>query len=413
MAKHYPHGRLKALLKIFIIILFICVVTCLIIYIKRTQKQSAIYIKELVNKVDGRTISIDDSTPNKVEIPDDITINMSVIGDIMCHNTQYVDAYSNGIYDFSYVFSDIQDKLQSADIAVGNLETTFAGAQRGYSSYPTFNTPETLATDLKEAGIDVLSTANNHSLDKGYSGLESTINYLDAAGIVHTGTYTSQETQGQTTMVEVNGVKMAFLSFTYGTNGIPVPSGKEYCINLINKDFIIERLNAAKSQNPDIICVFMHWGEEYQKTPNAEQNELADLLFQNGANIILGSHPHVLQKMEKRTIFLEDGTSKEGFIIYSLGNFVSGQVKENTRNSIILNLTITKKGTGEITIDSAKYTPIYTYKGATGTTNRYKVLDIKKALDAYDIGNGYINSSEYTLLKNEYDKIVNTVGAEF
>ena len=321
----------------------------------------------------------------------------------MCHNTQYNDAFENGEFDFNYVFDDIRDELFSADFTVGNLETTFAGSKRGYSSYPQFNTPETLADAIKNAGIDLVSTANNHSLDTGYSGIESTIDFLDQTEIMHTGTYKSQEAQNQTIIAEIKGLKVAFLSFTYGTNGIPIPVGKEYCINIIDDNFIIDRLDLAKKENPDIICVFMHWGEEYQNSPNNEQIRLANLLFENGANIILGSHPHVLQKMEN---------TDSGFVIYSLGNFVSGQVKENTRNSIILNLTITKKGTGEVLVDSVKYTPIYTYK-SEASTKKYKVLNIKKALDNYENGNGYISDDNYNLLKKEYNKILSTVGEEW
>jgi len=155
----------------------------------------------------------------------------------------------------------------------------------------------------------------------------------------------------------------------------------------------------------------MHWGEEYQNLPNSEQLDLAQFLFENGVNIVLGSHPHVLQRMEK--VQVNNGKKEsEGFVIYSLGNFVSGQVKENTRNSIVLNLTVTKKGTGEITIDNAKYMPIYTYK-SSDSKRRYKVLDIKKAIESYNSGNRYINQGEYDLLSNEYNKIINTVGAEF
>ncbi len=319
--RYYPHGKLKAFLKVIIILLVIIIINCFRIIIVNFKSNSNI------KSIDGKSIQID-SVTREVEIPDDITINLAVIGDIMCHNTQYMDAYKDGIYDFSYVFDDIREELKKADISVGNLETTFAGKDRGYSSYPSFNTPESLAWAIKDAGIDLLSTANNHSLDTGYTGLESTINYLDEAEILHTGTYKSQETQNQTTIVEVKGVKIAFLSFTYGTNGIPIPEGREYCINLINDDFIINRLNLAKEQNPDIICVFMHWGEEYETTPNSEQQRLAKLLFENGTNIILGSHPHVLQKMEK-VDFEYDGKLSEGFVIYSLGNFVSGQNKDN------------------------------------------------------------------------------------
>src|SRR5699024_8248046 len=118
---------------------------------------------------------------------------------------------------------------------------------------------------------------------------------------------------------DVNGIKIAFLAYTYGTNGIPVPKDKPYCINLIDKELILKHLELAKEQNPDLICVNMHWGLEYKTKQNSEQEELADFLFTNGVDIILGSHPHVLQPMEKNTITLEDGTTKDCFVIYSLG----------------------------------------------------------------------------------------------
>lgn len=415
MAKKVKKSQ-KRIFKLIKLIIILVIIIYAIVFISTKLNKSMNKSK----KVDGKTVEID-SLSQEAELPKDISINLAVIGDIMCHNTQYQDAYENGVYDFSYVFDDIRDELQAADFTVGNLETTFAGSEKGYSSYPEFNTPESLAVALKEAGIDLVSTANNHSLDTRYFGIESTIDFLDEVGIMHTGTYKSEEEQLKTTIAEINGLKVAFLSFTYGTNGIPVPSGKEYCINLIDDDFIVERLTAAKAENPDIICVFMHWGEEYETVPNARQKQLAKLLFDNGANIILGSHPHVLQKMEKVSIANGElneeneqeleSSSKEGFVIYSLGNFVSGQVKENTRDSIILNLTITKKGSGEVVIDSAKYTPIYTYKGNTNL-KRYKVLDIKRALDAFDNGNKYITDDDYNVLTKEYNKIINTVGPE-
>ena len=346
----------------------------------------------------------------------DTTINMSVIGDIMCHNSQYEDAYDSktDTYDFSYVFEDVKEHISSADIAIGNLETTFAGKERGYSNYPTFNTPEALAMDLKEIGIDVLSTANNHSLDKGYTGLVSTLNFLDEAGISHMGTYDSYEAKNEVLVKEVNGIKIAFLSFTYGTNGIPVPSGKEYCINLIDKDLILKQIEYAKSKNVDIISVNMHWGVEYRTTPNDEQKELADFLFENGVDLILGSHPHVIETMEKRTITLADGSTKDGFVIYSLGNFISGQVKENTKNTIILDLQITKHAEGNITIDSAKYTPLYMYKSSKGSTKKYKLLDIEKTISNYENGADMsIGSSTYNTLNTELQKIYKTIGSEF
>ena len=341
---------------------------------------------------------------------EDITINMSVIGDIMCHNSQYIDAFSGSTYDFSYVFSDIKHYIDNADIAIGNLETTFAGAARGYSNYPTFNTPEQLAQNLKDFGIDVVSTANNHCMDTGYKGLVSTLDYLDSAGISHTGTSRTQEEQNTVLIKDINGIKIAFLSFTYGTNGIPVSSERAYSVNLISDELILNQLQLAKAQNPDLICVSMHWGIEYQNTQNKEQERLADLLFQNGTDIILGSHPHVLQPMEKRTITLEDGSTKDGFVIYSLGNFMSGQTKERTRNSIILNIELTKNGeTDKISIGNISYVPIYMYKNTSKTTQKYLVLDIENAIKQYDSGNHIINSSTYSTLKTELSRIKNTM----
>lgn len=360
------------------------------------------------------------NTQNETEeevVPEDITINMSVIGDIMCHNTNYEDAYNSDTdsYDFSYVFQDISKYFEGDDITIGNLETTLAGKEIGYSSYPTFNTPEILATNLKDLGVDVLATANNHSLDKGYVGIENTIAELDKVGIAHTGTYTSQESSEQYLVKDVNGINIAFLDYTYGTNGIAIPSGREYCINLIDKDKIKSDLDNLKAmENVDIICVMIHWGTEYRLTPTDEQEELANFMFENGADIILGGHSHCLEPMEKRTITLEDGTTKDGFIIYSLGNFMSGQNKAYTRQSVILQLQITKDGeTGKITIDKVDYVPIYMYnysspKGA----HNFKILDIESEISKYESGDTSIGSSLYSTLKTELGQIQEILGPE-
>ena len=348
------------------------------------------------------------------EVKEDTNIKMAVIGDIMCHNSQYKDAYDvqTNTYDFSYVFTDVQQYISSADIAIGNLETTFAGKERGYSNYPRFNTPEQLAKNLKDFGIDVVSTANNHCMDTNYSGLVSTLKYLDEAGIDHTGTNETAEKQNEILVKDVNGIKIAFLAFTYGTNGITIPSDKSFAVNLIDEDLILKQINLAKEQDPDLICVSMHWGIEYQLKQNSEQEKLKDLLFNNGVDIILGSHPHVLQPMEKQTIQLEDGRTKDCFVIYSLGNFMSGQTKENTRDSVILNIDITKNGeNGQVKLNKIEYIPIYMYKSSVTNIHKYKVLDIEKAIMNFENGQDKsIGQSTYTILKRELNKIRNTMG---
>ena len=394
----------------FLIILILLISITVFLYLKKDSQGSG-----ATNNNNSEQVSSGDVVEEE-PIPEDINITMSVVGDIMCHDSQYKDAYvsSTDSYDFSYVFSDIQKYLQVADIAVGNLETTFAGKERGYSNYPNFNTPEQLAYNLKTLGIDVLSTANNHSLDKGYNGIVSTLNFLDDAGIAHTGTYASEEEQNKILIQNVKGISMAFLSFTYGTNGIPVPSGKDYCVNLIDEDLMLEQINLAKEQNPDLICVFMHWGVEYQTTQNKEQDKLADFLFENGVDVILGGHPHVLQPMEKRQITLEDGTTKDGFIVYSLGNFISGQNKLPRQSSAILNLGITKDGeTGKISIDEVTYEPIYMYRGPAGKLQRYKVIDIETAIQNYENGTDTsLGQTTYNTLKEALTDIKKILGDE-
>ena len=328
----------------------------------------------------------------------------------MCHNTQYFDAYnsSTGEYDFSYVFEDVSYYIRNSNIAIANLETTFAGEEIGYSNYPRFNTPDALAYDLKELGIDVVSTAGNHSLDYGFNGLSRTIDVLNSADISHLGTYKTAEDQEKILFKYVKGIKIAFINYSYGTNGIPVPEGKDFCINLIDEESIKEDIEKAKSQNADIIIACMHWGTEYNTSPNDTQKDLADFLFKNGVNIILGGHPHVLQNMEKRTVTLEDGTTQDGFIVYSLGNFICDQNAKNTRSSIILDLTITKHTDNSVTIDNIDYIPTYMYKNNSSSGKKMKLLDINKTISLYEQGiDTSIGQSMYTFLKNELTNISN------
>lgn len=401
--------------KIVITFLIIAMISFIILFIYGQRKIGNNSNNTEKNNIEQNlNISQDDEQDINKEIKEDTNIKMAVIGDIMCHNSQYKDAYDQktNTYDFSYVFEDIKEYISSADIAIGNLETTFAGKERGYSNYPRFNTPEQLATNLKDFGIDVVSTANNHCMDTNYTGLVSTLKYLDEAGISHTGTNETEEQQNQILVKDVNGVKIAFLSFTYGTNGITIPVDKSFAVNLIDEDLILRQIKLAKEQNPDLICVSMHWGIEYQLKQNQEQEKLKDLLFNNGVDIILGSHPHVLQPMKNETITLDDGSTKDCFVIYSLGNFMSGQTKENTRSSVILNIDITKsEETGKTKLNKVEYIPIYMYKSPTARVHKYKILDIEKTLSNFESGiDKTIEQTTYTNLKNELNKIRKTVG---
>lgn len=393
-------------MKKFILVIIVAIV--IIFGIVEVQK-----IVKKENKT-GQKSDNTSSVQEKVE-PDKI-INLTVMGDVICHNTNFFDAYDakTDSYDFSYTFEDIKKYFENCDLAIGTLESNFAGKSVGYSNYPMFNAPEALATDLKELGLDVMATAHNHCLDKGYSGLVNTLAEIDKAGIEHMGTYASEEASKEYLIKDVNGIKMAFLNYTYGTNGIDIPKGKEYAINLIDKDKIKTDLENVKSKGVDVICVNMHWGQEYRLTPDEEQKELADFLFENGVDLILGSHTHCLEPMEKRTVKQKDGTTKDGFIIYSLGNFMSGQNAPHSRQSVILNIQLTKKGAdGKISIDKVEYTPIYMYNYYTSkSAHRFKILDIEAEIEKYEAGDTSIGSSMYNTLKKELQEVYDIVGDE-
>ena len=416
----FKQGSEYTIRRLIAILLIILIVFVLFKVLKTNTKNQSnsesnnnANISQIQNSVTDENTT---SWQSKVAQEEDITFTLATTGDIMCHNTNFLDAYNSSTksYDFSYYFTDIKQYLQEADITVGNLETTLSGAKRGYSGYPTFNTPEILAKNLKAAGFNVVSTANNHCMDKGYSGIESTINFLDEADLAHTGTFKSKKDQEKILIQNVKGVNIAFLSFTYGTNGIPVPKDKSYAVNLIDKSLIKSQIELAKKENPDLICASMHWGIEYQTKANKEQEKLADFLFENGVDIILGNHSHVPQQMEKREIKLADGTTKDGFVIYSLGNFMANQNKQYTNDSAILKLEITKhKGEGKITIDKATYTPTYMYKNPSKSSKKFKILDINTEIKKYESkASGAVSKSLYNTLVTERKNIKRIIGNE-
>ena len=343
-----------------------------------------------------------------------VNFNLVATGDILCHNTQYFDAYdsSTGTYDFNYVFDDVVKYIEPADIAISSLETSFAGSDIGYSNYPRFNSPDSLITAIKNIGVDVISTAGNHCLDYGFSGLSRTIDVLDSNGLSHLGTYKSQEEQSKILYKDIDGVKIAFLNYTYGTNGIPVPSGKDFCVNLIDKDLMSYQINLAKDENADVIIACMHWGTEYRTVQNSEQEELADFLFKSGVDIIIGNHPHVAEPMEKRSVTLEDGTVKDCFVIYALGNFTADQNYANTRSSVILNLDLTFED-DVLNINSATYTPIYIYENPNVRYHKFKLIDMEDAISKYESSKDTsIGQSLYNTLKFELNNITKIVGDE-
>lgn len=249
---------------------------------------------------------------------DTLRLSLLFVGDIMQHDSNIAAAYDTQSkkYNYASCFEYVAPILRSADLAIGNLELTLAGPP--YKGYPQFSAPDALAVELKRAGMDVLVTANNHSLDRRRKGLERTITVLDSLAIIHTGTFRDSLERSSTypLVVEKNGFKFSLLNYTYGTNGIAVT--KPNIVNLMDTVSIKADLEKARSQQTDAIIVFMHWGAEYQSLPNSEQKKLAALSLREGAKLVIGAHPHVLQPMVWQK-------NEDQLIAYSLGNFVSGQ----------------------------------------------------------------------------------------
>lgn len=360
-----------------------------------------------------------------------IVSTLAVCGDAMSHMPQTRDAYDSqaGAYDYKPMIRFAKPWIEQADYAVVNLETTFAGGP-DYSGFPAFNTPDALGDALKDAGFDLVSTANNHCLDRGYDGMVRTLDVLDNLGLAHVGTYRSAEeraAQNGVHVADVGGIKVAFLSYTYGTNGIPVSKSHPDTVNLLHTDYmsdaqvldtarIADDLAAAEALSPDLIAVIVHWGVEYQTTQNEHQEEIADFLFDHGADVILGSHPHVLQPMETRTLTDRDGTTHTGFVCWSLGNFISSQNDEYTDTTVVLNLELTKNpNTGATDVTKVGYVPLYMLDREQEVDGeRFTLLDAHRGIEEYASGDSsYISASTEKKLQKCVSDCHKILGAEY
>lgn len=302
-------------------------------------------------------------------------VSLLFAGDAMQHKSQLDGAKTKDGYDYSSYFKYVQAEIDSADIAVVNLETTLPG--KGYTGYPCFGSPDAYAYALKDAGFDVFLTANNHSLDKRKQGLERTIQMLDSMQVKHLGTYIDQEKRDlyNPMMIVKNGIRIAMLNYTYGTNGIEIQTPN--VINLIDKKQILEDIELSKKMNPDVIIANMHWGDEYKLKPNKEQKDLAEFLVKNGVRLVIGGHPHVVQPIDIRR---ENDTIKN-IIVYSLGNFVSGMKAVNTDGGMMVRIELSKNEKGEVTIDTCDYSLVWVHKPFEGGKQKFQLIPVNQFND--------------------------------
>jgi len=316
-----------------------------------------------------------------------VTAKLLFVGDLMCHAPQFQYAKVSGdSFDFNLTYQFIDEIISQADFAAANLETVTAGKEKKYSGYPLFNSPDDFVEALKNTGFDLMFTSNNHSLDRGEFGVKRTIEILNKNKLNYVGTNSSQRDKDSIRIFNINGIKIAFLSYSYSANGNYI--AKNYLLNLIDSSQIKNDLQKAKQFQNDLTIVYFHFGNEYQREPNKQQKSLVNFALNNGADIIIASHPHVIQPIE--IIPNQNSKLKKSFVAYSLGNFISNQRERFTDSGVILNLEISKMNNDSIFIKNYNFIPTYVYKGIY--QNKKSYLIIPETIDSAKIN--FLSKSE-------------------
>lgn len=288
-------------------------------------------------------------------------IELGMIGDILLHLPLY------NYKSFLPSFEPVREELESLDILVANQESIPAGVEFGLSGYPNFTSPSHIIGDLKEVGVDLISMANNHTLDQKEAGVLAAINHMKTNDMPYIGAYESFEDLQTDRIFQVDTIDFGFLNYTYGTNSHETPVGKDYLVNRISSERIVEEVRALK-RKVDIVVVSMHWGAEYELKPNDEQKQLATIIADAGGDIIFGHHPHVIQPYEVITT----NNGHQAHVFYSLGNFFSGQKMENTNVGGIAKLEILKKninGKQVLSIENPSFVSTAVVRGEPFTVN--------------------------------------------
>ena len=367
-------------MKLFKKILFIIfIIFCLISF--------SFYLKEFL--FSKQEVVKKEEKKEEKEKKKEYSLSLAMVGDALYHTGTYKDGYqSNGTYSFDYQLEQVKPIIEKFDLAYYNQESILGGKELGYSSYPTFNSPNEVGDAYVNAGFNLVSLANNHTLDKGTTGVMNSSAYWKTKDVVTAGSYSSQEDR-QIKIHTKNNIDYAFLSYTITTNGIKVPYGKDYLVDVYSYEKAKADIESVK--DADVILVAMHWGDEYTYEPNSKQVEIATELSNLGVDVVIGAHPHVVQPIDK---------INDTVVIYSLGNFISGQIGIERRVGLLASLKINKvveNNTETISISDIKGELLYTSR--TEAFTNYKVIPFRN-----------LNSStlyNYDSIKSKYEGIVN------
>jgi poly-gamma-glutamate synthesis protein (capsule biosynthesis protein) len=316
------------------------------------------------------------------------TITIAAVGDIMMWREQVAAARSAGSagYSFDGVLRNVAPVLRKCDLVIGNLETTLAGRRAAHQTrnprngFPRFSCPDELIPALRRAGFHVLTTANNHCMDHGVGGLKRTLDILDRYGIKHTGTSRSVREWNRRLVIPVKGIDVGILAYTYGTNGIRPPAAKRWAVNRIQAARILGDIRRLR-RRADLVVVSLHFGKEFRRRPDEKQIKLVNRLLRGGADIILGSHPHVVQPTIVTRVRRSDGRIRRCVAVFSLGNFVSRRMWRNpwTQRGLILKVSVEKRPGGGTIVMGVRSIPTSTRTRAANGQPAYSVVPLAGA----------------------------------
>lgn len=387
----------------------------------------AVFYYKSLTKPPISTDAIPDTQTSSAPLPDPVTITIGSTGDVLLHSP-ILTAHkkSDGSYDFSDIFAHAKTEFEKYDYMVANLEVTCAGSGRSYSGYPCFNSPDNIVTSLKNSGVDMLLTANNHCFDTSTSGFWRTQETIKAAGLEHIGTFT--EGVKPYLIKNINGIKIGMINYTYETtasngrkalNGITVSLEAENYVNSFSynnlESFYSElqtNITSMYADGAEAIMVYLHWGNEYQLSPSAQQKSIAARLCDMGVDVIVGGHPHVVQPIE---ILTSDISGKQTVCLYSMGNAVSNQLKANmnlktghTEDGMIFETSFTKNSDGSVHLSGINATPTWSNRFETSLGRRYMIIPL---INGEDFKSKYSHLGRANEMQSSFDRTMELINS--
>ena len=391
---------------IIIVSILLAIMIISIVIIQCRKYQDKIMLAQQAEELEKQTGEIftsmekemNEATTASGEIVRTSTTRIAAVGDILCQMDMVEDAYSNGAYDFSSMFSNITKFVQNSDLAIGTLETNFIDGK--YSGVGKYNSPIEFLTAVKQSGIDLVSLAHNHELDYGIDGLNTTINKVQEQNISIIGISNNKENENKDftgIIKEINGIKIAFIGYTYGlSNENELTEEEKLIANIYSEDLAKKDLEYAK-ENSNYIIAIMHWGDVNTSTISEYQNNITAFLVNNGVDMILGTHPAVVEPMK----IIQNSEGKNILVAYSLGNYISTLNYDNADVELILNIQIAKTSDSDkAVLQKVDYTPIYVLDNGTKAENRFELTDMKQ------LAKDYANGDTSKISRQTYDKLI-------